>query len=413
MLTRRTFLQQNMRGAATLAVSGLVTGRGVLGANDRIRIGLIGAGGRGQEIFKAALRCPNIEAVAVADVYTGRLEEVQKIVPQIKTYQDFRKLLDDKSIDAVLIATPQHQHALNFVPAIQAGKDIYQEKTMAFTPDHAKRMRAALKGSGRVVQVGMQMISGEGIKKIRALATPEKMGTITAIHVHHFRNAPHGGWLRQIPKDCDPQHIVWKEFEGEAKSYPFDPMRYVNWRFFWDYSGGNVFENMVHPVGLWYKLLSLNIPESVSMTGANYLSPKMQVPDTMNVTMNLQEKIFFTWNSMFGNDHYGEGYDLLLGNKGTIMQNESDKVSYWPQGGKKASEGEEGAGSAGKGPDIVGYSDFTVVHMQDFFDCVRSRQEPIAPFEIGFRTAIACQMAIRSYREGRTVKWDEKREEII
>jgi hypothetical protein len=95
------------------------------------------------------------------------------------------------------------------------------------------------------------------------------------------------------------------------------------------------------------------------------------------------------------------------------MQNESDKVSYWPQGGKKTSEGEEGAGSAGKGPDIVGYSDFTVVHMQDFFDCMRSRQEPIAPFEIGFRTAIACQMAIRSYREGRTVKWDEKREEII
>jgi len=413
MLNRRTFFKQSAGGTASLAVSGLGAGRGVFGANDRIRIGLIGAGGRGQEIFKAALSCLNVEAVAVADVYTRRLEEVQKMVPNLKTYRDFRKLLEDKSIDAVLIATPQHQHALNFVPAIQAGKDVFQEKTMAFTPDHAKRMRTALKGSGRVVQIGMQMVSGEGIKKIRENATAEKMGTLTAIHVHHFRNAPYGGWLRPIPKDCDAEHVNWKEFEGEAKSYPFDPMRVVNWRFFWDYSGGNVFENMVHPVGLWYKVLGLSIPESVTMTGANYLSPQMQVPDTMNVTMNLPEKIFFTWNSMFGNDHYGEGYDLLLGNKGTLMHNEADQVSYWPQGGKRTAGGEPGAGSTGKGPDIVGYSDYTKVHMQNFFDCMRNRQEPICPLDLGFRTAIACQMAIRSYWEGRPVRWDEKREEII
>jgi hypothetical protein len=138
----------------------------------------------------------------------------------------------------------------------------------------------------------------------------------------------------------------------------------------------------------------------------------MQVPDTMNVTMNLNEKILFTWNSMFGNDLYGEGYDLLLGNKGTLMQNESDQVRYWPQG-EKVSGDKEGSASAGKAPDIVGYSDKTDIHMQDFFDCVRSRKEPVAPFELGYRSAIACQMAIRSYREGRTVKWDEKREEII
>ena len=103
------------------------------------------AGGRGQEIFKAALRCQNVEGVAVADIYTGRLDEVKAFAPQIKTYRDQRQLLDDKTIDAVLIATPQHQHALNFVPAIQAGKDVYQEKTMAFNPDHAKRMRKALR----------------------------------------------------------------------------------------------------------------------------------------------------------------------------------------------------------------------------------------------------------------------------
>ena len=163
MTNRRTFLQQLVQGATCVAAWGLGAPGRVLGANERIRIGLIGAGSRGREIFRAALRCPNVEAVAVADVYTRCLEEAKKIAPQINTHKDFRRLLDDKTIDAVLIATPQHQHALNFVPAIQAGKDVYQEKTMAFNPDHARRMKKAFEGSGRVVQIGMQMNSGPGI----------------------------------------------------------------------------------------------------------------------------------------------------------------------------------------------------------------------------------------------------------
>lgn len=406
MWNRRTFLGQLIGGTAGLTASRLVSGRRILGANERLRFGLIGAGGRGKEIFKAALRCPNTEAVAVADVYTRRLDEVKEIVPQIKTYKDFRQLLEDKSIDAVLIATPQHQHVLNFVPALQAGKDVYQEKTMAFSPDHAKRMRKAFEGSGRVVQVGIQMISGPGMQKVREFTTKERMGVITAIHTHHYRNAPYGGWTREIPPDCDTSHVDWKAFEGEAKPYAFDPQRYINWRFYWDYSGGNVFENMVHQVGYWYKALGLSIPQNVTMTGGNYLSPKMQLPDMMDVSMNLPEKIFFTWNSMFSNDYYGEGHDLLLGNKGTVIHTESDRPRYLPQGEKSKEEVGEVSASGG-------YADATTLHMQNFFDCVRSRQEPTCPFEIGFRSAIVCQMAVRSYREGRTVKWDQKREDIV
>ena len=121
MSSRRTFIQQIAGGAAALEASGAFPPSKMMGANDRIRIALIGAGGRGQEIFKAALKCPNVEAVPVADVYTRRLDEVKAFVPAIKTFPDFRQLLDAKSIDAVLIAIPQHQHALNFVPALQAG----------------------------------------------------------------------------------------------------------------------------------------------------------------------------------------------------------------------------------------------------------------------------------------------------
>jgi predicted dehydrogenase len=411
MPSRRTFIQQTLGGSAALVASGFFPSSRVLGANDRIRIGLIGGGDRGQEIFHAAISCPNVEAVGVADVYTRRLDQVKAIVPSIKTYQDSRKLLDDKSIDAVLIATPQHQHVLNFVPAIQAGKDVYQEKTMAFNPDHARRMKKAYENSGRVVQIGIQAISTPGFARIRELATPEKMGTITALHTHHYRNAPYGGWTRQIPADCDPEHVDWKGFQGEATPHPFDPQRYINWRFFWDYDGSNVYENMVHQVGFWYKLMDFKIPDSVTMTGANLLSPKMQVPDTMAVSM-LQGKVLFTWNSMFGNDFYGEGHDMLLGTKGMIARNEGDQVRYLHEGGER--RGVETLSSVPpEGGQATGYFEGTPVHMQNFFDCVRSRKEPNCPFEIGYRSAIACQMSIASYHKKHAVRWDPKTEDIV
>ena len=364
------------------------------------------------EIFEAAIHCPNVEAVAVADVYTRRFEAPKKLVPQIKTYRDFRQLLDDKSIDAVLIATPQHQHVLNFVPAIQAGKDVYQEKTMAFNPGHARRMRKAFQGSGRVVQMGMQMNSAPGFEKIRELAQPERIGTLTSIEAYHFRNAPHGGWLRRIPPDCDAEHVDWPTFEGEAKSYPFDPMRYMNWRFYWDYSGGNVFENMVHQVAFWYGALGLKIPESVTMTGANYRSPQMQVPDTMNVVMHQPEKLMFTWSSAFGNNYYSEGYDYAFGTAGTLIHDQCDNVAFLPQRRRETSAA---ASVPAVAPPIGGgrYHEFTPQHMQNFFDCVRSRKEPVCPLDLGFRTAIACQMAIASYRQQRTVRWDPATEEIV
>jgi predicted dehydrogenase len=414
METRREFVTKVVSGTAAVAASSMFPSGRVLGANDRVRLGLIGAGGRGQEIFKVAIRCKNTEPVAVADVYTRRLDEVKKIAPQIKAYQDFRRLLDDKEIDAVLIATPQHQHALSFVPAIHAGKDVYQEKTMAFNPDHARRMRRAFQGSGRVVQIGIQSLSGPAVEKVRALLTPEQMGTITQMHTHHYRNAPYGGWKRQIPADCDPEHVDWKDFQGDAQQRPFDPNRVINWRFYWDYSGGNMFENMVHQVGFWFKLMNLKIPESVTMTGGNYRSPEMELPDTMDVSMSQPEKLLFTWNSMFGNKYFGEGHDLILGDKGTITRDESDQVTYKPETDDAGSEASAQAKAAAKAtPDIVGGSDTTNLHMQNFVDCVRSRKEPNCPFEIGFRSAIACQMTVSSYRQGRTVHWDEGREEIV
>ncbi|HEV2233542.1 MAG TPA: Gfo/Idh/MocA family oxidoreductase [Terriglobia bacterium] len=413
MSNRREFMTKVLGGTAGLAAANIYPSSRALGANDRVRFGLIGCGGRGLADFRAALRSPNAEAVAVADVYTRRLDEAKKLAPRVKTYADFRRLLDDKTIDAVLIATPQHQHALQFVPAIQAGKDVYQEKTMAFNPDHARRMRRAFEGSNRIVQIGSQATSGPAVAAAREYLNDAHMGTITQVHTHHYRNALFGGWKRPIPADCDTQHIDWKMFQGEAAPHDFDANRYMNWRFYWDYSGGNVFENMVHQVVFWYKMLDLKIPKSVTMGGGNYMNPEMEVPDTYDVSMD-QGTLLFTWNSMFGNKHYGEGDDAVLGTKGTIQRSDREHIQYTPESGRRRKGAADVAAEpAAASPDIVGSSGMTDRHMQNFFDCVRSRKEPNCPFELGFRSAIACRMALVSYREGRRVTWDAEREEIV
>jgi predicted dehydrogenase len=238
------------------------------------------------------------------------------------------------------------------------------------------------------------------------------MGSITALQAFHFRNSSYGGWMRAVPKDCDAEHVDWTAFQGEAKSYPFDPQRYMNWRFYWDYSGGNVFENMVHQVGFWYGALGWNIPEAVTMTGADYLAPQMHVPDTMSVTMQQPEKVLFTWNSMFGNAYFGEGYDLLFGNTATLIHDQGDNVALLPQRRRGA---QAAAAAPATAPAIGGgsYKDYTTAHLQNFFDCVRSRKEPVCPFDLGYRVATACQMAIASYRQQRTVRWDPETEDII
>jgi predicted dehydrogenase len=181
----------------------------------------------------------------------------------------------------------------------------------------------------------------------------------------------------------------------------------MNWRFYWDYSGGNVFENMVHQVGFWYGALGWNIPEAVTMTGADYLAPQMHVPDTMSVTMRQPEKLLFTWNSMFGNAYFGEGYDLLFGTNATLIHDEADNVTLAPQRHRGAQV------TAAPAIGATAYKDYTTQHFQNFFDCVRSRKEPVCPFDLGYRVSIACQMAIASYRQQRTVRWDPETEEIV
>jgi predicted dehydrogenase len=402
MQSRRIFISKVASGlAGTLATAG------VLGANNRIRLGIIGPGDRGTQILRDALACANTECVGAADVYTRRLEEVKNVAPGVKTYLDYRRLLEDQSIDAVLIATPQHLHAEHFTAALEAGKHVYQEKTMAFTVEHAKHMRAAYQRAGRrrAVQIGHQWTSTGQMADAISFLKPELMGRITGIESHMFRNTPHGKpqWARPFHPDMTEENILWKSFLGEAPQRPFDANRYLNWRLFWDYSGGNVHENMCHQLSFWYKGLGLKIPTAVTMTGGLYLwKDGREVPDTMSVSMEHEEEILFTWTSGFGNDQLRVTEDVL-GTDGTITR-APQSVKYVPQkvNRKDANEMLGATRSDSK------------AHMQNFLDCIRdSGQQPNCPFDLGFRVAIACRMAVESYRQQRTVRWDAATEQIV
>jgi predicted dehydrogenase len=228
------------------------------------------------------------------------------------------------------------------------------------------------------------------------------VGKVTDIHAHMFRNTPHGKpqWARPLSPDMTSENILWKSFLGEAPQREFDPNRYINWRLYWDYSGGNFYENMSHALAFWYKVLSLQIPTAVTATGGIYLwKDGREVPDTMSVSMRHSEEILFTWDSSFGNSELGITEDAL-GTDGTLSR--SDQVRYRPQRVNRPD-----------GAEMVGHTRTPEnAHMQNFLDCIRSGKEPNCPFDLGFRVAVACRMAVDSYRQDRTFRWDPLKEEI-
>lgn len=399
MDSRRNFLGKVATGLATVSAPSHV-----LGANERIRVGIIGPGARGMELVHAAMACPNVEMTSFADVYTARLEAAKKLVPGAKTYLDYRYMLEDKDVDAILIATPQHLHCEHFVASLDAGKHVYQEKTMAFTVDHAKRMRAAYRKSKKLaVTIGHQHVSTGMVEDARQWMSQNLTGKVTMIAADMFRNTPTGKpqWSRPVYPDMTSENILWNKFLGEAPKREFDPNRYINWRFYWDYSGGNVYENMCHQLSIWYKVLNLQIPKAVTMTGGVYLwKDGREVPDTMTVTMEHPEEMIFNWISSFGNGHRGFSEDVM-GTDGTISRGQ--QIRYFPEKVNRP-----------QGKEVVGLTKTTPnAHMLNFFDAVRGTAEPACPFEQGFRISIACRMAVESYREGRTMRWDPAKEEIV
>jgi predicted dehydrogenase len=370
---------------------------------------MIGPGFRGLQLIWS-MRDPKAEFVAFADVYSARLgaAKLQANAPAAKTYVDYRDLLSDRSIDAVIIATPQHLHCDHFVGSLQAGKHVYQEKALAFSVEHAKRMREAhLNAPKLTVQIGHQDCSSLQVADALGFLKDDKVGKITEIHSHMYRNTPHGSpqWVRPIPSDMTPESVAWKSFLGAAPDRDFNANRFLNWRLFWDYSGGGFYELMSHQLCFWYKVLGLGIPIKVCGNGGVFLwKDDREVPDTMDAMMVHAEDLMITWDSGFGNNQLGITEDAL-GTDGTIFRGE--QMRYRPQEVNRPKSPD----LIGQGIDI-GQQHLDIAHVQNFLDCIRSGKEPTCPFDLGFRVAIACRMAVDSYRFSKFLRWDPVKEEI-
>ncbi len=205
--TRRKFLKQVALGTAAFYVSPRTR---VLGANDRIGIGMIGVGGRGQELLQQVLELPTTQLIAIADVYSRRREEARHLAPGIQTLDDYRRLLDLKNIEAVIVASPLHIHARHFLDTLSAGKDLYSEKTMTWSIPEAEQCLAAAKKSDRVIQIGLQHESSGALADARKWIRDGVVGKVTQVESWMSRNTPHGNgqWVRPVPSDCTPQMWV-------------------------------------------------------------------------------------------------------------------------------------------------------------------------------------------------------------
>ena len=398
--TRRDFLQQAALGTAAFLA---YPPSSVLGANDRIRVGMIGVGNRGQDLLEEAQKVRGVQLVAIADVYNRRHDEAKKMAPGIQTFNDHRRLLDMKDIDAVIVASPLHTHARHFLDTLAAGKDLYAEKTMTWSIPEAEQCLAAAKDSGRVVQIGLQFESSGTLQDAKQWIADGLTGKVTQVESWMSRNTPHGKgqWVRSVPPDCTAQNVNWSAFLNGRPDRPFDPYRLINWRLFWEFSGGNVTENMVHQIAWIISALDLPLPSAAYMSGGVFSEKDgREVPDTIAVTLDFPRDIVVTWQSTFSNKHYGLG-ERILGSDGTIehIWGESDMVTgetgegirYFPEKVNRP----QGSALTGKSPGQE--------HMENWVDCIRSRKTPNAPVEIGYRSAVAVHMANLAYRQKQRV----------
>lgn len=403
-MNRRKFVGSMAAGAAVFMAS--PTAR-ALGANDRIRIGLIGAGDRGQQDLKDALRQPDVECVAVADLYSRRRDQAKEKIPGVAVYDDHRRLLERKDIDAVIIATSLNQHASCMLAALEAGKDVYCEKTMTYDIAEAVACRKAAQESKQIVQIGLQHQSDGELADARKWIQDGLLGKVAMVESWMSRNTSHGHgqWVRPIPSDCNLEHVNWNLFlDGRPKS-TFDPNRFINWRLFWEFSGGNVTENMVHQIAWIMTALDLKEPLAATMSGGVFSEKDgREVPDTIAVTLEYPEMVVL-WQSTFSNSRFGLG-ERILGSDGTIEHvsgatdmvtgKYSSGITYYPEKLNRPTDEALTGRSAGTN------------HMANWMECIRTRNKQVnAPVDIGYKSAIAAHMANLAYRLKCRVTLDE------
>jgi predicted dehydrogenase len=444
-LSRREFLRRSAAGAAGLGY--FLNGEWVpleaatgsprpASPSDRVNVAFIGFGIRGNILLESARKTGLVNLVVASDCYQGHLDRAkERTAGQIETnFAHYKRVLDRKDVDAVIVATPDHWHLPMVLDALAASKDVYIEKPMTYTVEEGPQIIEAVKRYNRVLQVGSQGRSSALQKKAREIVQSGQLGKVTKVIASYNRNSSTGAWNYPIPPDLkNGVNFNWEEWLGRAPKHDYDPERVFRYRKYWDYSGGISTDLFVHLITSIHFILDATMPSSVYAGGGIlYRKDGREVPDTLDAVFEYPEGFQVNMGSTFNNASSGGQGMQFLGTEGTLeltgesmtvaaevhREGYSYSIDSWP---KKLQEEfmnmddhrEEADLSARPTKTLdMGSSyreqglDSVVLHMTEFFQCVRSRKECSENAVVGHHAAAAGHMVNLSYRSGKKMFWD-------
>lgn len=429
--TRRRFIQTTSTAVAAFTAASWSR---VSGANERVGIGVIGFGLIGRIHTRSFKSLPDARITAVAETYRPRMDAAAEFVgTEIAKHGDFRHLLESKDVDAVVVATPDHWHALMTMMACAAGKDVYVEKPLTLFVREGRWMVNAARRYNRVVQVGTQQRSGAHYQKARDLIRAGRLGDLVSVQCNYFRNVSPG--FGNPPDQAPPPELDYDMWLGPAPKRPYNPNRGIyHFRWFWDYSGGQMTNLGAHSLDTIFWITGIKGPTAVTSSGGRFfLKDNCEVPD-------LQDAIFefpgFSTVCQFrecaaGVSKAGMGGVDFIGNKGTMTLGRdgyevfADKkenpvnivariIGGHPVGGPQPVPEEAGQLWTETDKDTSGdWKDQYIQHARNFLDCIKSRKQPNSDLESSHRVATVCHLANISLKTGRKLRWDAEKETIL
>ncbi len=391
MLDRRRWI--------TAALSAASLGR-LAGANNKIGVGVIGAGGRGRYLTSAFKEDANAEIRAVCDVYEPNLQKgLAAAGPRARSYDDHRRLLEDKEIEAVVIATPDHWHAQMILDAVAAGKDVYVEKPMCHTIEEGFRVIDAVKKSGRVVSVGTQRRSYDLFLEGKRVMDSGRLGPVHLVTAWWMN---HQSGLRRAKLEGN---LDWKRWLGPASARPLDETRFFNWYYFWDYYGGMMVGQAAHIVDTIHWFMNATYPSAVTCSAARVHLDGAEVPETTSMTVEYPEDFLAVFSVGYRAMRYAPAEDQIKQFHGTKARLDMRRESFalYPESREEVLRPEAERQQFGS------FERASRTHIANFLECVRSRKAPNATVEMGQQTNVVLCLAMESLKTGRRVRWNAAR----
>jgi predicted dehydrogenase len=379
----------------------------IRGANERIRVGAIGCGGQAMDHFRNLAKIKesdNVDVLAVCDVFDKHAERGSKATGG-KIVKDYRHVLDDKDIDYVLIATPEHWHARMTLDAADARKHIYCEKPMTRTVDESKKVVAKVKAAGVKMQVGVQGMSDDSYETAYRFVKDGTLGKVVLAQIDYSRNYAGDFWAYPIDADARPgENLDWKAWLGPAPKRPYDPERYFRWRRYWDYSGGIASDLFVHRATRIIKALGLTFPAYATGSGGKFEFDKSiaEIPDTLNILLDYPGGPTVQLVSSLAN---GRPIDhLLRGHKATLEFTRTGfTIRPERELGKDVKEHEHKKTGA----------ESLDLHHRNLINAIRKNEPLKCDHMLGYYGVVACAMGNESYRRRKYLKWDATKERIV